>query len=257
MTELYPKSRPLYTTFAWAYDKIVQRPVKERAVHIHNLLIKHHTLSGSKILDAGCGPGLYTSELAKSGYRLTGIDLSREQIETAKKRNTSSNVELFEADIFSLDVKDKYDVVFCRGVLNDIIADHERDKLFNAFSQYLKPGGLFLADVRDWERSRIQINHAPVTAGEFQSDRGLVRYRSEKTLGPEDHEFTVLEQISLITDKNTEEFDYRLKMKCWTEPELRERLRKAGFTLIYSAGDYDPSVEQENSVYIVFLAKKI
>ena len=37
------------------------------------------------ILDLGCGPGLYTEIFAKAGHNVTGIDISKNSIEYAKK----------------------------------------------------------------------------------------------------------------------------------------------------------------------------
>ena len=41
---------------------------------------------GSRILDAGCGPGLVCEALLSAGYRVVGVDLSREMIERARRR---------------------------------------------------------------------------------------------------------------------------------------------------------------------------
>ena len=47
--------------------------------------------SGSRILDVGCGPGLYAKHLASSGFAVTGIDLSNRQLELAQNAVTSSD----------------------------------------------------------------------------------------------------------------------------------------------------------------------
>src|SRR5271165_4644068 len=41
---------------------------------------------GGRILDAGCGPGLVSAALLAAGYRVVGVDLSREMIERARSR---------------------------------------------------------------------------------------------------------------------------------------------------------------------------
>ena len=40
--------------------------------------------AGGKILDLGCGPGLYTKRLSDMGYDVTGMDYSRRSIAYAK-----------------------------------------------------------------------------------------------------------------------------------------------------------------------------
>ncbi len=46
-------------------------------------LVGHFRLRpGDRVLDLGCGPGLYTSRLAKRGLKVTGIDYSRRQSST-------------------------------------------------------------------------------------------------------------------------------------------------------------------------------
>lgn len=42
--------------------------------------------AGSRLLDAGCGPGLVASAFLEAGFRVVGVDLSPEMIERARKR---------------------------------------------------------------------------------------------------------------------------------------------------------------------------
>lgn len=43
-------------------------------------------LSGMRLLDAGCGPGMLSMEAAKRGARVVGVDLSETLIDVAKER---------------------------------------------------------------------------------------------------------------------------------------------------------------------------
>ncbi|MGR3514594.1 MAG: magnesium protoporphyrin IX methyltransferase [Paracoccaceae bacterium] len=43
-------------------------------------------LSGARVLDAGCGPGMMTAELAARGAEVTGVDISPQLIEIAERR---------------------------------------------------------------------------------------------------------------------------------------------------------------------------
>lgn len=67
---------------------------------IHQVVLKGRP---SRILDLGCGPGLYTSRLADLGHSCTGIDFSPASIAYAKEQATARNLHCLytEADIRS------------------------------------------------------------------------------------------------------------------------------------------------------------
>ncbi len=46
---------------------------------------------GEKILDAGCGIGTYTHELARRGYRTVGLDVSDTFLAEAERLRTTSD----------------------------------------------------------------------------------------------------------------------------------------------------------------------
>ena len=55
---------------------------------------KFHINSETKILDLGCGPGLYTFEFAKRGAKVTGIDISKNSIEYAMKKAEDAGLDI-------------------------------------------------------------------------------------------------------------------------------------------------------------------
>ena len=48
-------------------------------------MLKKYSYPGARILDVGCGSGYISLELARSGYHVTGIDISSKVIDVAKK----------------------------------------------------------------------------------------------------------------------------------------------------------------------------
>lgn len=63
-------------------------------------------VKGKKILDIGCGPGLYANILHKMGAEVYGIDISKKEIEIAKKHYKGIDFKVGSAE--SLPYHDKY-----------------------------------------------------------------------------------------------------------------------------------------------------
>lgn len=49
-------------------------------------------LSGMRVLDAGCGPGVFSLELARRGARVVGVDLAAELVKVARERAAAAEL---------------------------------------------------------------------------------------------------------------------------------------------------------------------
>ena len=110
--------------------------------------------TGDLVLDVGCGEGRHSIGLhVNKEVNAVGIDLSKEDIETAKSRikdftisdQNKSSCIFGAGDIQSLPFKDNvYDAVICSEVLEHL------ESLDNAVSEIvrvLKPGGVLAVSV--------------------------------------------------------------------------------------------------------------
>lgn len=113
-------------------------------VGYHNILLslleKYLPKKGDlKILDAGCGTGLFTKKLGKFGD-VIGVDASAEALKFARKRG----IKVKKALITKLPFKDNtFDLI----VSNDVICHKSiksDQKAINELSRVLAPGGLLL-----------------------------------------------------------------------------------------------------------------
>lgn len=82
--------RELAAAFNGQAAKFERAPVQSDPVALANLVRIADFPAGGLILDTGCGPGLVASELLGAGLRVVGVDLSREMIERARARCSSS-----------------------------------------------------------------------------------------------------------------------------------------------------------------------
>ncbi|WP_416150324.1 class I SAM-dependent methyltransferase [Salipaludibacillus sp. HK11] len=64
--------------------------------------IQKHIPKGRFIADLGCGDGYGSYKLNQAGYHVTGIDLSKQMIETAKAEARNKQIEFLQADLTDL-----------------------------------------------------------------------------------------------------------------------------------------------------------
>lgn len=73
-----------------------------------------------KILDIGCGNGACTNAVAKKVAKAVGIDISKKNIELAKKKFFNNNLQYIIGDATTYDFKENFDVIMLSNVLEHI-----------------------------------------------------------------------------------------------------------------------------------------
>jgi|SRR3989344_4723769 len=98
----------------------------EQGLHPKHRLIGYHAFFISNIdpqdtvLDIGCGNGALTFDVAKKAKRVVGIDFSKANIDTAKRKYSTSNVEYFCQDALKNLPAGKFEVIILSNVLEHI-----------------------------------------------------------------------------------------------------------------------------------------
>jgi SAM-dependent methyltransferase len=254
MTE--QSNRPFYGEYAWAFDLLIDRPVGKECGVIAAWLIERGVVPGATILDAGCGTGRYAGELARRGYLVEGVDRSSELIETARLSvaGLGHSVSFRIGDILALPAA-RYDGILCRGVLNDFVNDDARVSVFAAFAGALRPAGVLILDVREWEATRDRKQREPVFRKSVATDRGTLTFASTTELDPERHLLLLSETHTLVNDAGEHSSDFRFVMRCWTRSELESVFVRSGFGSVVYFGAYDPAVHAGATDRLVAVAQ--
>jgi SAM-dependent methyltransferase len=137
--------RALSEAFDHQAPRFERAPVQSDPVAIERLVRFSAFKPGGSVLDAGCGPGLVTTGLLAAGYRVVGVDLSREMIDRARRRcaGWKDQSEFQQASVFdpALDCLAPFD-----GALSRYVVHHVVDPL--AFvarrAALLGPGGILV-----------------------------------------------------------------------------------------------------------------
>jgi ubiquinone/menaquinone biosynthesis C-methylase UbiE len=98
-------------------------------------------LAGMRILDAGCGDGVYSVAAAARGARVTGVDLAEDMLALARERSAAQGVKVDwrRGDVLSLPFPDaSFDLAIAVTLLC-LVADPRR--AVRELARVLVPGG--------------------------------------------------------------------------------------------------------------------
>lgn len=144
-----------------------------------------HDISGKLVvIDAGCGTGQVTIEVAKAlpDAHVTGIDIFKGMSGTSPKQPTrnakiegvSDRVIFKKGNLLDLPFPDNsVDVVTVGSVLHEIDSDENRKAALEEIKRVLKPGGYFFTVelLRDWRMILAMLVFAPVwKTGKYWKD---------------------------------------------------------------------------------------
>jgi SAM-dependent methyltransferase len=97
------------------------------------------------ILDIGCGTGRHAIELAKRGYKVTGIDLSMDQLARAREKAgiAGLDIEFIQKDACLLDFDKEFElaIMICEGAFPLMETDEKNYMILQGAYKALKPGG--------------------------------------------------------------------------------------------------------------------
>jgi len=118
---------------------------RQALVPLRKALAEHP--GGAKLLDLGCGTGLFLREIKRNHPRLavTGLDLSAPYLDVARRRLEEwSGVELVEGAAESIPVEEaSFDIVTCVYLLHELPPATRRE-VAAEISRVLKPGGVLI-----------------------------------------------------------------------------------------------------------------
>lgn len=210
---------------------------------------------GDRLLDLGCGPGLYASRLAEKGIRVTGVDISERSLNyaIAQAKEKGLDIEYRLINFFDIDYSGEFNAVLqTHGELNTF-SDKKRDELLAKLHQALKPEGRLVCDTT----TRVTRMKGGLKNNWYVSDGGFWRpgkhLVQEQGLDyPEDNvwldRYIVIDDASIKTYHNWFH-DYDLAT-------IRRVLQKAGFEIIHHWNDLAGTPYQEDGEWLAIVAGK-
>ncbi len=101
------------------------------------------SLAPASVLDAGCGTGRVAIELARRGLDVVGVDVEPSML--AQARAKAPGLPWVQADLISLDLGRRFDVVVLAGNVMIYLRPGTEGGVVAALARHLEPGGILVA----------------------------------------------------------------------------------------------------------------
>jgi len=201
------------------------------------LTAKFELREGSRIIDLGCGPGLYTNRLARRGAAVTGVDISPRSIEYARAQAAKDDLEIDYrlGDYLEVDLGSGYDLVTM--IMCDFCAfsPEQRARILRRAGDLLAPGGAFLFDVYSEAYYETWDENVAFGAGMMDGFWSAEPYFGFQHTFRYDDEKVALEKYFIVErDRQTEYFNW---FQHYSLASLTAEVESAELTVDEAFGD--------------------
>lgn len=179
----------LFTNFAKTYDREDFTKGTLAEVDFIESEINHN--KSFKILDVGCGTGRHSIELAKRGYSVVGIDLSEDQLKSARQKALKEGVQVdfFQKDARDFSFEQKFDlaIMICEGAFPLMETDEMNFKILNNISNSLSEKGKLILTTLNalfplFHSVKDFINNNSATTSSEKNSFDLMTFRDQSNV---------------------------------------------------------------------------
>ncbi len=223
------KTSPTFGMSAELYDLLYRDKDYQREVDFLEQVFSAYGKPCS-VLEVGCGTGNYTKLLSQRGYKVTGLDMSKEMTKLAKQK---CNCPVHVGDVRDFSLGEQFDACIAMfAVLGYVTENSDVLRALNNVGAHLKKGGLFVFDV--WNGLAVLRMLPQVRVKEAEdTERKVVRVATPK-LDAFNHVCNVNFKYSILNKKEFkgDEFEENHLVRFYFPQELAFLLESCGFKLI-------------------------
>ena len=222
--------------------------------------------SSQGILEIACGTGRVTLPLSKAGYKLTGLDISTELLDIARKKRVGMiDPQWFQADMRTFELNQKFGVVISPGhSFQFMLTPDEQVQCLEQVKRHLIPGGWLILhldhqDVR-WLAGLLDQKEGEFEPGsiiELPGSHERYQYQRFWSYEPATQTTTVTSKWEKF-GKNNEVVETWLMdpmpLHCAFRTEMEHLLRRCGFSIHALYGDFNRNPladDSENMIWVV------
>jgi SAM-dependent methyltransferase len=218
---------------------------REAELFLNNLIAFLKLSTTQSIIDLACGRGRHSVFLNRLGYKVTGVDLSVQNIAYAKQFE-NKNLHFRVADLRNLHLPETFDValnLFTSFGYFDCLETN--NKVVKQINTLLNPNGLFIIDFFNLTTTLaglVKHEEKEIDGVKFIINRNL-------QLG------NIIKQIQVSSLNHS--YTYYEKVQALSFKDFDEMLKTNGFRINHFFGDYHLNVfDEQSSQRLIIIAQK-
>ncbi|ASZ11450.1 class I SAM-dependent methyltransferase [Chitinophaga pendula] len=223
------------------------RDEREAAAFIDKLLAYLEPAPEALMLDVACGKGRHAKYLADKGFTVTGIDLSIDSINAAKKLE-NEQLSFFQHDMRLPFRVNYFDIVFnfftSFGYFD---TQRDNDNALRTLRNALKPGGRLVLDYLNSHYVQEHLVYDEV------KEKDNVVFDIKRTVS--DGKF--VKQISILDKNKPLRATFSERVSAFTSEDFEAMFAHQGLTITEIFGDYHfNSYDEQRSPRLILIATK-
>jgi len=205
---------------------------------------------GARLLDVPCGDGRLSLELARRGYRLTGVDISPDFLAAAREGSQREGLEIEWrlSEMRELPWECRFHGAFCAGSSFGFLGDEGDAAFLDSVARTLKPGARLVIDA---------VKAAEVVLAQFRPSHemevGDIHFAAENSYDPAcgwmDSRYTITRRGGA---SETREAAHRI----YTYREVVRLLEAAGFGDVLGLGSLEGEPFRLGCARLILVATK-
>ncbi len=205
---------------------------------------------GSPVLELGCGTGRVILELAKSGYKIEGVDCDPAMLDLARSKlfpKYRETVRLHIGDIRNFSLPNRFPLIIIPCNTMAYFNDGECELILRCSKEHLDRGGHLVMELPSLESGSTSnafdiLEDETEILSTFISPRTdhPVQVSARRTAGPEMDVINITWYYDeLLPNGTVRRFDQILRYHIRSAQSMKDLLGREGFTQIEIFSDYD------------------
>ncbi len=210
-----------------------------------------------EVLEITCGTGRLTIPIAKSGVKITGLDISKELLAILRRKCRSEGVKAtaVRADMVKFSLGKKFPLIFIPfQSLQELTSPEDHLACFRCVQKHLAAGGRFIISAHNPQPSAA--NEGKILVSEFANPKtgNLVKFWVWRRPEPKKHVGVALQLYEEYgaNGKKVAQTLFKNTYYLFSKGEIEELAGKAGFSVSRAWGNYDFSPLLPSSPYMIY-----